>query len=304
MHIMNNNEYLRETLRLQTLAPESEELKALQQHRTDVEDTLRKHFNESSPTIRYGGSRAKGTMIKESYDLDIISYFSHNDTAAGETLEEIYNNTAHALEPKYLIERKSSALRLKDRNPQRRGVDFHIDVVPGRFLDQSKSDTFLYQSSGEKKRLKTNLEVHLSHVRDSGVVDAIRLVKLWRERKGLMFKTFVLELLVIKLLKDEQSASLAHQLEHVWTEFRDHADSLSVEDPANPSGNDLSQLLNTSLRFNLSSVATHTLQTLQDNGWHAVFGPIEEMTETDTLGMLRQAAGSSTIRTKPWSANS
>jgi hypothetical protein len=121
------------------------------------------------------------------------------DTAAGETLEEIYHNTASALEPTYVIERKPSALRPKDHDPQRFGVDFHIDVVPGRYIDDSKADTFLYQSSGEKKRLKTNLEVHINHVKDSGVIETIRLIKLWRERKGLKFKTFVLELLVIKL---------------------------------------------------------------------------------------------------------
>jgi hypothetical protein len=204
---------------------------------------------------------------KESYDLDIICYFPHDDTTAGGTLEEIYNNTSKALAPNYLIELKPSALRLKDWDPQRYGVDFHIDLVPGRFIDDSKTDTFLYQSSAEKKRLKTNLDVHLSHVKDSDVVDAIRLVKLWRGRKALMFKTFVLELLVIRLLKEKRSASLAHQLEHVWTEFRDHADSLSVEDPANPTDNDLSELLNDSVRFNLSSVAAFTLQTIQDAGW-------------------------------------
>jgi hypothetical protein len=49
---MNNNDYLRKVLRLQTLGPESEELKALQQHRADVEDILRKHFSQCSPTIR------------------------------------------------------------------------------------------------------------------------------------------------------------------------------------------------------------------------------------------------------------
>jgi hypothetical protein len=301
MHIMNKNEYLREILRLQTLAPESEELKALQQHRADVEDILRKHFSGSSPTIRYGGSHAKGTMNKEAYDLDLICYFPHDDTVAGSTLEEIYNNAHAALAPTYLIERKPSALRLKDSDPQRRGVDFHIDVVPGRYIDDSKTDTFLYQSSGEKKRLKTNLEIHINHVKDSGVVDAIRLLKLWRGRKGLMVKHFALDLLTIKLLKGKRSSSLTYQLEHVWTELHDHIDSISIEDPANPTGNDLSELLNTSIRSTLSSVAAATLQTLYDAGWQEIFGRIEETTEADKLNMLRQAAVRVATPTRPWS---
>ena len=52
----------------------------------------------SSPTIRYGGSKAKGTMIKEAYDLDMTCYFGHDDTRAGQTLEDIYGNTRKALE--------------------------------------------------------------------------------------------------------------------------------------------------------------------------------------------------------------
>jgi hypothetical protein len=166
---------------------------------------------------------------------------------------------------------------------------------------KSQTDTFLYQSSGEKKRLKTNLDVHLSHVRNSGVVDAIRLVKLWSARKALMFKTFVLELLVIKLLKAKQSASLVHQLEHVWTELRDHANSLSVEDPANPTGNDLSELFNATIRSHLSSVAAGTLRTLQEGGWQAVFGPIEEKSDQEQVNMLRHAAAGVRTPTRPWS---
>src|SRR5437899_1372028 len=165
---MTNNEYLSVILTAQTLGEESDELKALQERRAEVEKILRDHFQESSPTIRYGGSKAKGTMIRDSYDLDIICYFSHDDTGAGETLEDIYNNASKVLSDTYFVEPKASALRLKDKNPSTLGLDFHIDVVPGRFVDASKGDAFLYVSTGEKKRLKTNLDVHIKYVKDSG----------------------------------------------------------------------------------------------------------------------------------------
>src|SRR5687767_2863600 len=152
---MTPNEYLAEVLSAQTLASNSPELKDLQERRAEVEEHLREHFDDSSPTIRYGGSKAKGTLIKESYDLDIVCYFPHDDTTAGETLEDIYNNVAAALEKDYSVERKRSALRLRDKNM----VDFHIDVVPGSFTDDSETDCFLYQENGEKCRLKTNLQV-------------------------------------------------------------------------------------------------------------------------------------------------
>src|SRR3990172_6734341 len=113
---MTDNEYLLAILRQQTLAPESTELKALQDERGKVEKLLREYFLKSSPTIRYGGSKAKGTMIKKAYYLDIICYSAHDDTGAGETLEEIYKNTKKALEGSYWIEEKPSALRLRNRD--------------------------------------------------------------------------------------------------------------------------------------------------------------------------------------------
>lgn len=296
---MTNDTYLSKVLAAQTLSDDSAELKALQQRRAEVETLLREHFKNSSPTIRYGGSKAKGTMIRESYDLDIVCYFPHDDTSAGATLEDIYNNVAKALDSEYLVERKSSALRLKDLNPQSRGVDFHIDVVPGRFTDDKQSDTFIYISTGEKRRLKTNLDVHVKHVRDSGVIDAIRLTKLWKVRNGLPVRNFILELAVIKLLKSKKNSTLSAQLEHVWTEFRDNIDELSVEDPANPTGNDLSDLL-AAAKWELSAVAGRTLALISSSGWEAVFGPVEEKSSAAKVEVLQRAAAAVAAPTRPW----
>jgi hypothetical protein len=298
---MTTTDYLTKVLAVQTLTDDSQELKALQERRAEVEKVLRDHFEDCSPTIRYGGSMAKGTMIKEAYDLDIICYFPHDDTSAGETLEDIYNNTRKALEARYLVEPKASALRVKGRTPSTGVVDFHIDVVPGRFTDDSKTDVFLYQSSGEKERLKTNLDIHIKHVKESGVTDAIRLLKLWKARNGLSIKTFVLELLAIKLLKGKPGSGLATQLEDVWTEFRDNVEALSVEDPANPTGNDLSELLNAAVRSELSTVARRTLKLIEDSEWEALFGAVEEKGDREKREGLRRAAAAVVTRTKPWS---
>lgn len=303
---MDEEKYLKQILKSQTLASDSEELKALQEHRANVENLLRQHFSEVSPTIRYGGSKAKGTMIKEAYDLDIISYFPHDDTTAGETLEDIYNNVQQALSVNYYVEPKPSALRIKDKDPKNYAVDFHIDIVPGRYTDDSKTDVFLYRSSGEKKRLKTNLDVHINHVKQSGLTDAIRLLKLWRIRNGLTVKHFVLELLIIELLKGRRSSNLSAQLEHVWEQFAENSDKISVQDPANPTGNDLSELLNSAIRLELSSVAEKIIQTISDSGWEDVFGPLEENEGGRGEGrieILKSASAGVATPTKPWSHN-
>jgi len=280
---MSANTYLADILASQALADDSAEVKALQEHRADVEKLLRDEFKDSSLTIRYAGSKPKRTMNRESYDLDIISYSASGDTTAGETLQDIYENTQKALAKKYLVEQKGSALRLKSCDPENLGVDFHIDVVPGRFTDDTKTDAYLYQSTGDKKRLKTNLDVHLEHVKESGVIDPIRLAKLWKVRNGLPIRTFVLELAVIKTLKDKKKAGISDQMEHFWKELRDNSSSLSVEDPANPTGNDLSKELDDNLKAQLASAAKRTLTQIDESGWEAVYGEAEKKEKAEKV---------------------
>ena len=94
---MTADDYLREVLDSQALGDDSDEVKALQKHRADVEKLIRDSFKGTALTVRYAGSKAKGTMNKESYDLDIISYVSSGDNTAGEALEDIYDNHRKAL---------------------------------------------------------------------------------------------------------------------------------------------------------------------------------------------------------------
>lgn len=293
---MTDKEYLEAIIREQTIAQGSEEFKALQDQRAKVEKILREYFG-SSPAIREGGSKAKHTMIRESYDLDILCYFLHDEENTGSSLKEIYNNVFSVLSDSYIVERKRSALRLMDRDDHEHYT--HLDVIPGRYADETKQDVYLHQENGEKERLKTNPEIHINHVRDSGVRDAIKLIKLWKVRNHINAKTFVLELLVIKLLQDKREVPLTEQLSHIWAEFRDNNDNLTVDDPANPEGNDLSELLNDSVITRLSSVASNTLKQIEEFGWSAVYGAVKEDAES-LSDRLREVASTRSVR--PWSS--
>jgi hypothetical protein len=291
---MSDQEYLEAILADQTLEEGGEELKALRAHRKDVEDLLRAKVGLGGPSIRYGGSYKKGTMNRDSYDLDMTCYFGREDTVAGTTLKEIYENVEEALREKYWTERKGSAIRLRSLDDLR--SDFHIDVVPGRFVEGKEGDVHLYRSNGDKAYLKTNLDVHIDHVQGSGAVPAIRLMKLWSVRRYVEVKTFALELLAIKLLEGKSKQALADQLEHVLTELRDHSDSLAIVDPAN-ANNDLGELLNEAVRFNLQSAAEATLRSVEENGWEAIFGPAEKKEKAAALSRLAVAA---VVRPKPY----
>jgi hypothetical protein len=290
---MNPDEFLAKVLENQKLSFDSAEMNALWATRQEVEDLLRFVYG-NAPTIRYGGSKAKNTMIRESYDLDMTCYFARDDNQAGNTLEEIYNDVARVLEKNYIVERKRSALRLTSKDPARYKIYLHVDVVPGRFIDGDDGDIFLHQNEGDKYLLKTNLDVHIKHIRGSGVTDAIKLFKLWNVLNAVKVKTFVLELLVVDLLKYHKEKVLI-----TLQAFSDNIAELNVEDPANPIGNDLSDRLD-AVRPSLQAAAIQTLSVIEKSGWAMAFKLPEEQTQAEKVKVLQRAAASVASPTKPW----
>lgn len=304
---MDTNKYLNSVLKSQTLASNSNELVELRKKRDEVENILREAFEGADLTIRYGGSHAKNTMIKANYDLDLTCHFGHEETQAGKTLAEIYHNVYEVLSDHYLVEKKRSALRLEEvensDDEDAKSHYIHVDVVPGRFTNDQYEDVFLHQNEGDKDRLKTNLNIHISHIGDSGLTDTIKLVKYWRERSGRFdAKTFVLELLVVEILTDFLDCPLDEQLITFWETLRDNIEDITIKDPANPEGNDLSEIFNDQVKSALSYAAEATLQTIEESGWEEVFGdPSEENEGKETVNRI-VIPSSRTVRTKPWAS--
>lgn len=280
---MSDSEYLNRVLNAQKISEDSDEIAELRQHRKEIEDVLRDKYG-SIPTITYGGSKAKHTMILSSYDLDIIVIFPRNSTVAGATLKDIYTDVAETLSDDYYVDRKRTALKIQKKAEQ---TDLYIDVVPGRFIEDSE-DANLYQNGVLAESLKTNTTKQCKHIRDSGVRDSIKLAKLWKFQHGLVaIKTFVLELLVVEVLKDKTDATLSDQFEYFLVQLRDHIDDFSVQDPANPNGNDLSIIYTEANKLRLTAVARTSLESKERGGWEDVFDePISEEEERKSAAAL------------------
>jgi hypothetical protein len=288
---MTDKEYLEKVLDNQKLEEGSDELTKLRERRDEIESFLREKFKDYEIKIYYAGSYKKKTLIKELYDLDLTCYFLND---CGKTLEEIYNEVAKALREKYFVKEKASALRVKSKDGN---DDFHIDVVPGRYIDKingnTKIDVFLYRSTEDEHRLKTNLYKHLEHIRDSQLRKEIRLAKLWRIRNSLSIRTFPLELLVIKALENsEKKDQLDDRMKEFWEELRDNIDNISIIDPAN-SNNDLSEVFNDTVKNELSKTAKRTLEIIEESGWEAVFGIVEEESKEKKVSRIHTAVASS-----------
>lgn len=270
---MTNTEYLNAILEQEHLAKDSAEMNALRLERDKVAQIIFNAFEKSNPSIVYGGSKAKHTMIKSSYDLDIPVYFKHDDTDCGDSLEAIYNNVKDALSDEYFVVPKNSSLRLESRNGESKNYT-HIDVVPGRRVsdDPADKDVFLHQNQGEKTRLKTNLETHVNHILNSGVRPEIKLAKVWKIKNNISVKTFVLELMIVKVLAGRADKTLEENIIYLLEQFRDNVNNISVQDPAN-SGNDLTPILNSS-RESLRLAAASSLAFIDADMWTHVFGEV------------------------------
>lgn len=235
-------------------------------------------------------------MNLEDYDLDIIVYFPREETAAGKTIKEVYESVQTALEKQYAVDPKTTALRVKSKDR-----DLKIDVVPGRFVDENKSDAFVHQNGGSKDYLKTNLDKHIEHIRDSGCIEEIRLAKLWRPCAGIMVRTFPLELVVVKILGQTAPRGLSARMTHVIRSIRDEIEKISIEDPAN-SGNDLSDALSPDMRRGMALAAASTLQRVERDGWTGVFDMVANAPGKQRDEAMRITVINSPSRPQPWRA--
>lgn len=293
-------QYLEKVLEEHSLSSDSPEIEDIRKERDKVETFLREYFNDSQLYIKYGGSKCKNTMIKESYDLDIISFFNCDETKAGNTLKELFDNTEKALQPHYFVVRKRSALRLERRENNNINY-YHIDILPGRYIDDKGDDAYLHQNIGDKDYLKTNVEKQIAHIKDSGLQRVIKLIKYWKVRNGLQIKTFVLELLIIKILKKCDETDLEKCVTEFWEYIVENWEKLCVEDPANPQGNDLSEMLDYAIRSSLKFAAENSLNFIKAGNWEAVFGPVKVKQDNDAkISVIETIAAGTSVISKPW----
>ena len=180
-------------------------------------------------SVTLAGSHAKSTDLRDS-DVDIFLRLS---PATPGTLPAMQASLAnHVLGN---IRNVSVRILLEGR---------FIDLVPARdnILWQARFNTWL----------KTNVAKQIRYVRDSGLIDEILALKIWRRRHALRFPSFLMELAVIHALKpnrpiEEQFTSL---LRFLATDFP----TTRLLDPAN-SNNVVSDLLTEVEKLHISRKA-------------------------------------------------
>jgi hypothetical protein len=179
-------------------------------------------IHQYDPRIYYGGSYGKKTMIKDSFDLDIVIYFPHTDRRP---LRDMYESVYHSLKQAgYSMKKQRVALTLQ--LPRQ----FHVDVVTG----QAKDEYFYYAdlyNIADDSRMRTSLKMHIDDARR--VKDTIKLMKLWIRRHSLEMHKFAMEQVVIRALRDKDERDLGMSFQTVLQYLKSSILNVKLVDSAN-----------------------------------------------------------------------
>jgi hypothetical protein len=197
-------------------------------------------------TVFPSGSFSKGTAVLSGTDIDLFISISEN---CPDTLGELYEKLFRRLQEKnYMPKRQNVSINIKVGS-------YSVDLVPAKRQSSTTTDHSLYRRRAQTWT-KTNVLTHINYVIASGRQQEIRVIKLWRNQKGLDFPSFYLELAVVQALAGWNAAAttLESRVQRVFEYLRDSFTTARFVDPAN-TGNIVSEDLSATEKQTVSSAA-------------------------------------------------
>jgi hypothetical protein len=205
--------------------------------------------NNNLAALTPSGSFAKGTAIRSGTDIDLFVSL-RSDTP--NTLKEIYTSLANWMQSAGCTSRKQNV------SISVRVGAYDVDLVPAKRHDNYSNDHSLYRRKADTWT-KTNVDKHIATVRGGGRLLETRILKLWRNQKRLEFPSFYLELTVIEALRYSRAATLSARVARVLEYLRDSLMSARVVDPANLTGNIISDDLTVTEKYAVKRAAETAL---------------------------------------------
>jgi hypothetical protein len=173
--------------------------------------------------IYLSGSRAKGTAINLSSDLDLfISLKSITQNTLNEIYESLFNHIDNA---GYKPRKQNVSIGLNIAGKQ-------IDLVPAKKRSGNTNDHSLYINKRDTWT-QTNVIEHINKIKNSGRITEIVLLKIWRKLHNLDFPSIYLELTVLEALSGKSKSTPARNFLTVLDYLRDEFVSKKIIDPAN-----------------------------------------------------------------------
>lgn len=172
--------------------------------------------------VQPSGSFAKGTANRSGTDIDLFVSLSENVT---DPMRDIYNTLWGKMNEKGLQPKKQNVSVNVTVN------GYSVDLVPAKRQNSYSEDHSLYRRRADTWT-KTNVTTHIGHIARSGRAPEIRVLKLWRDQKGLDFPSFYLELTALAALAGA-TGGLSDRVWKTLQYLRDSFPTARVVDPAN-----------------------------------------------------------------------
>jgi hypothetical protein len=197
---------------------------------------------------KLSGSRAKGTAIDIATDLDLFISLS---STTQNSLKEIYDSLYNRMIEEGITARKQNVSI---------GVTYQgkkVDLVPAKRQSQFGNDHSLYRRKADSWT-KTNIDTHISRVRQSKRITEIIALKIWRENHGLEFPSILLECFAIDSLYGRSLNAPADNFLYLLRDIQDNIQIRRIVDPSN-TNNILSEDLTQMEKKALSDIAQKSL---------------------------------------------
>ena len=219
-----------------------------------IEPAIREWAGSYLVGVSPSGSFAKGTANHSGTDIDLFISLAQQTP---NTLKEIYDTLFRKMTEKwYTPKRQNVSINVKVNG-------YSVDLVPAKRQDTYTDDHSIYRRKADTWT-KTNVAKHINHVKQGARINHTRIVKLWRNQKGLEFPSFYLELTVINALSGQSSGTLSSNVWKVFEYLRDTFPNARVVDPANTNNiisDDLTSVEGQSQGGGRASVASDNLES-------------------------------------------
>lgn len=208
-------------------------------------DEIKAFLNEQYGSKIYesfnSGSYKKHTAINTKFDLDLVVPFKRNSFS---TLEEMFDDVFEKLTEKYQNETDVKKQGVSIGLTFNEEDEINIDVVPARETSQNtfseEKNLNLHKTQGNGY-LKTNIHAQIEHIKaKENERKVIRLLKIWKACHQYKYKSFFIELLVIKAYeKSSPQGNLWEQFKTVLNYVIDNiqSENFTLKDPGNSNNN-------------------------------------------------------------------
>ncbi|MFW6028736.1 MAG: nucleotidyltransferase domain-containing protein [Halanaerobiales bacterium] len=188
-----------------------------------IEAIIKNWANSNLNEIKVSGSRAKGTAINLSSDLDLFISLNSNTS---ESLKQIYESLysvfhSMGLQPR----RQNSSIGIKYNG-------LKVDIVPGKIRPGNNNYHSIYRSK-INSWTQTNVDKNIALVKNSGRLNEIIALKIWRELNNINFPSVYLELTVLNALYNKNKYQITENFVKILEYLRDDFVGKIIIDPTN-----------------------------------------------------------------------